>query len=195
MPRGVYERVPGARKGQGLGRKMPKETKDKIGQSNRAFWERNPDRRTQLSEEKKGVSMSDEAKRKMSEAQTGRKFSERHRRLLSEKHSGKFHGEEAKGYTYNKDGYRCLTGMQSHPLANSGLLLEHRKVLWDKIGPGPHACHWGCGRVLDWGGQAGLHGDHVDGDKLNNTAENIVPSCLSCNRRRALAGNPKDWHG
>jgi hypothetical protein len=69
----------------------------------------------------------------------------------------------------------------------NGEVLEHRRVLYDAIGPGPHECHWsgisGCGKVLEWGGTGGIQADHLDGDKLNNDPTNLVPSCLGCNRK------------
>ena len=99
----------------------------------------------------------------------------------------------AQGFCHIK-GYKYLTGMQDHPLATrgSGQITEHRVVLYDAIGPGPHPCHW-CDRPLNWGGRTGLQADHLDGVKTNNDITNLVPSCISCNRRRAAAGNPPDW--
>lgn len=87
-----------------------------------------------------------------------------------------------KGYYYDGD-YRFLTKQYCHPLANDeGMVAEHRKVLYDRIGPGPHPCHWGCGRELDWGGQGGIQADHLNGIKDDNRPENLVQSCQSCNR-------------
>lgn len=85
-------------------------------------------------------------------------------------------------------GYRVLNGVQ-HPLAyKNGQVFEHRKVLYDKIGPGPHLCHWGCGRVVVWGGGVSdanqLVVDHLNSDKLCNEPWNLVPSCNKCNRFR-----------
>lgn len=84
-----------------------------------------------------------------------------------------------------KDGYRLVT-VHGHPLAESGQLLEHRKVLYDAIGPGEHPCRW-CGQTLTW--QAGitetaLVADHLDFDRANNDPSNLVPSCNGCNVRR-----------
>lgn len=77
-----------------------------------------------------------------------------------------------------------LCNQYEHPLSRGGQLEEHRKVLYDKIGPGPHYCHWDCGKLLEWGGIRGICSDHLDGDTLNNDPENLVPSCVVCNRQR-----------
>ena len=84
------------------------------------------------------------------------------------------------------DGYiliRCL----GHPMAQaSGYAMEHRYVLFEKIGPGVHACVWCKGR-LPW---EKLVPDHLDGVKSNNVPENLVPSCVSCN---FLRGSLMAW--
>jgi len=82
-----------------------------------------------------------------------------------------------------------------HPVADrSGRVQEHRMVLYDAIGPGPHPCHWHGGEAtLTWGGITGIHVDHIDGDPSNNCRENLVPSCQSCNKSRAASGNLADW--
>lgn len=91
----------------------------------------------------------------------------------------------SRGYSDNPVGYKDLHMQQEHPLARKGGLLgEHRKVLYEKIGPGPHLCHWGCGKLLEWGGLSGIVADHLDDDKLNNDPDNLVPSCSPCNCRR-----------
>jgi hypothetical protein len=80
-----------------------------------------------------------------------------------------------------------------HPIADkTGKVQQHRMVVYDDIGPGPHPCHW-CGVLVDWGGKAGINVDHLDGDPSNNGRENLVPSCQSCNKSRAAAGNRADW--
>jgi hypothetical protein len=75
---------------------------------------------------------------------------------------------------------------RSHPLAGkSGLLYQHRAVLYDRLGSGPQACHW-CGLVVEWRGTPKLVVDHLDGDKANNREGNLVPSCHKCNATRGL---------
>ena len=83
-----------------------------------------------------------------------------------------------------------------HPLVRPDdpepVLPEHRVVLYDKIGPGPHPCHW-CGKILEWKIKTSVRkgilsgsivADHVDGNDRNNSPDNIVPSCHSCNTKR-----------
>lgn len=78
-----------------------------------------------------------------------------------------------------------------HPLATGkGSVAEHRLVLYEKIGPGPHPCHW-CQAPVDWlpgerTAAGALTADHVDNDSRNNAPENLVPSCHRCNSIRQL---------
>lgn len=86
----------------------------------------------------------------------------------------------------NGYGYRVVAD-SSHPLAGAqGKLLEHRGVLFDAIGPGPHPCHW-CGKSLDWRGSAAtrINVDHLDNCKTNNERANLVVACLNCNSKRS----------
>lgn len=95
--------------------------------------------------------------------------------------------------TVRKDGYRSIT-RHGHPLADKwGHVLEHRVVLYEKIGPGEHPCHW-CGVTVRWeaGRAAGITVDHVDFDPSNNTPANLVPACNACNVRRCLE---RRWKG
>lgn len=77
-----------------------------------------------------------------------------------------------------------------HPLADErGAIGEHRAVLFAKLGPGRHPCHW-CGTIVEWRPvgaaleQGSLRADHLDGDRRNNDPANLVPSCNGCNVRR-----------
>lgn len=75
-----------------------------------------------------------------------------------------------------------------HPLADkAGYALEARVVLFDKIGLGPHPCHW-CGGLVEWtkdGLRPGaLVADHLDFNGHNNAPGNMVPACQSCNGHR-----------
>lgn len=89
-------------------------------------------------------------------------------------------GAEPANGSYEQDGgYIMLTGIYDHPLSSkNGALAEHRKVLFEKIGPGQHGCHW-CGKVVEW--PIDLYADHVDSDITHNEQDNLVPSCLRCN--------------
>lgn len=77
-----------------------------------------------------------------------------------------------------------------HPLAMAnGKVYVHRYVLFSKIGPGEHSCHW-CGQTVVWtAGQAPdmLVADHLDGEGDNNSPDNLVPSCPYCNITRGRA--------
>jgi hypothetical protein len=89
-----------------------------------------------------------------------------------------------------------------HPLANQqGRVLSYRRMLFEKIGPGSHACHW-CGRLVNWNARIGrgvgredLIVDHLDGNKQNNGESNLVPACNFCNTLRAHIKSWKDLTG
>lgn len=89
------------------------------------------------------------------------------------------------------NGYLRLT-MRDHPISSdAGLVLAHRLVLFEKIGPGEHPCNW-CGTNVSWDKRHpldadGLTADHLDFDRLNNDPSNLVPSCGSCNAGRRQA--------
>lgn len=88
-----------------------------------------------------------------------------------------------------------LRRVRDHSLAPpSGMVAVCRLVLYDKIGPGPHPCHW-CGREVAWlvgagpGAPGNLIADHLDWDIHNNAPENLVPSCNRCNVLRTSNGD------
>lgn len=94
----------------------------------------------------------------------------------------------------------CTTGYikvfdKAHPLATPhGDVFEHRKVLYDAIGPGIHSCYW-CGAQVTWSTarkaiKGSLVPDHLDCDKTNNNVNNLVPSCNRCNAAR---GSFQSW--
>ena len=77
-----------------------------------------------------------------------------------------------------------------HPLAGiDGRVAEHRVILYEKIGPGWHPCHW-CGQKVRWlktGGKTShtaLAVDHINQNSLDNHTGNLVPSCHACNANR-----------
>lgn len=86
---------------------------------------------------------------------------------------------------------QLVTVHKDHPIApTSGRVAYCRLALFDKIGPGTHSCHW-CGGQVTWKiGRAfdALVVDHLDWNPQNDAAENLVPSCNSCNARRASPG-------
>lgn len=69
-----------------------------------------------------------------------------------------------------------------HPTARlrDGFAPEHRMVLFDKIGSEPIFCHW-CDEALQWNDCVA---DHLNEAPSDNRAENIVPSCNTCNLKR-----------
>lgn len=148
-----------------------------------------------------GKPCSEETKRKISEAKRGVKtgtqpaetiqkikdaWTPEKRTEISAQRRGMRYGEPASGVKSrnHQNSYVVLTGQWEHPISVKGVLAEHRKVLYNRIGPGPHLCHWGCGRALRWGGLKGTVADHLDGDITNNTPDNLVPSCNMCNIHR-----------
>jgi hypothetical protein len=86
----------------------------------------------------------------------------------------------AKLRSKNKAGYISL--IMDHPLASpsTGCVYEHRKVVFDRVGAGPHPCYW-CGKILEW---SRIVIDHLNEVKDDNRFENLAISCSPCNRAR-----------
>ena len=97
-----------------------------------------------------------------------------------------------KRYKNHSDGYIISVRDNKHPMATKGgFLYEHRKVLFDEIGWGPHKCFW-CGAEIEWmPGERTKKGalvvEHFNGNKSDNNIKNLIPSCHRCNSR--LGGN------
>jgi len=76
--------------------------------------------------------------------------------------------------------------VKEHPLLGAGTsVLEHRSILWDHIGRGPHKCHR-CSTDVSWfpdedPGCKPLVIDHVDRNSKNNSLDNLAVSCQRCN--------------
>ena len=96
------------------------------------------------------------------------------------------------GYAWRraqKPSVRRMRWAPDHPLVGKkGYVVEARMLLYDKIGPGVHACHW-CGSPVEWSKnrktkRGNLIVDHADNDPLNNDLGNLVPSCQQCNVRK-----------
>jgi hypothetical protein len=81
----------------------------------------------------------------------------------------------------------------THPLLTSrnaaSSIYVHRFILYEKLGPGTHPCHW-CGKLLTWGGRGStsIQTDHVDGVKAHNVPANLVAACKRCNNLRRRRG-------
>lgn len=65
-------------------------------------------------------------------------------------------------------------------------VFQHRLVMFDIIGYGPHRCGH-CATHINWG--AGLEVDHLDYQRDNNDPSNLLQSCHGCNTRRARHAN------
>jgi hypothetical protein len=116
-----------------------------------------------------------------------------------------------KSYEY-RDGHLAFTGkplstrlkentyrkvyLPNHPLARKdGSVLLSRAILYEKVGPFPCGCHW-CGADIRWAvgepGPNAIVADHIDTNRGNDVASNLVPSCSACNVQRSKYGKIKD---
>lgn len=83
------------------------------------------------------------------------------------------------------DGYVYVRAV-GHPLAVGNYAPEHRKVLYDAIGPSDHACFW-CGKRIVWKTKnrtERLVVDHLNAKRDDNRIENLAPACEACNSGR-----------
>lgn len=84
-------------------------------------------------------------------------------------------------YRYTDSAGYVKLQLPAHPLADvGGGIREHRAVLYDLLGEGPHPCHW-CASILEW---PAIVVDHLNEDKADNRPKNLVCSCSPCNRAR-----------
>lgn len=80
----------------------------------------------------------------------------------------------------------ALSAATRGPNSTRGRVYEHKVALYNKIGYGPHRCHW-CHTPLTWAKgtkQGVLITDHVNGIRNDNSPSNLVPACSSCNTMR-----------
>src|SRR5665647_1214546 len=96
-------------------------------------------------------------------------------------------------------GRRYLTAYRpDHPIAPvSGHVYQHRVVLYDTIGDGPHPCHW-CGVLVDWlpkGERNALQVDHLNTFGDDNRPENLVAACGPCNTTRGSQARSEALRG
>lgn len=83
-------------------------------------------------------------------------------------------------YRRHEGGY-VMVNKPDHPLSTSnGYVSEHRMVMYDHHGKGPHPCYW-CGKVLEW---KRICIDHLNEKKDDNRLDNLVLSCRRCNEAR-----------
>lgn len=93
--------------------------------------------------------------------------------------------------------YRAYVGRPDHPLAQfatGGHMPAYRVVLYDKIGAGPHPCHW-CGTILEWKkgfGDGAITADHLNGNFKDDSPDNLVPACAKCNTVRSRRLKPDE---
>ena len=107
---------------------------------------------------------------------------------LRRKYCGASCYNQTRRLSYTPIGYRNRGVSRDHPLSEGrNAIREHRLVLWDRVGPGAHPCHY-CGTLVEW--RVGVHAwhgalvaEHLDRNTANNDPSNIVVACQPCNIR------------
>lgn len=87
----------------------------------------------------------------------------------------------------------------NHPIATkNGNIKLARFILWGKFLGKKIFCNW-CNAELFWmntekqrGMENAVCADHLDRNQLNDTEDNIVPSCRECNANRHKNGRRKE---
>jgi hypothetical protein len=99
------------------------------------------------------------------------------------------------GAAVRRDRGYVLVKQPGHSLASQdGWVYQHRLVLWQTLdGQAEAPCSW-CQHPVRWDDQT-LCVDHLNGDRADNRAENIVASCRSCNagRRTTDPRRARQW--
>ena len=95
-----------------------------------------------------------------------------------------------------KSRYRYIRLEKDHPLGKASQSIpEHRMLLYQKIGPGQHPCHY-CGTNITWvllprgkprRDAGAIITDHLNRDSKDNRPDNLVPSCVNCNNHNTSA--------
>jgi 5-methylcytosine-specific restriction endonuclease McrA len=94
--------------------------------------------------------------------------------------TGTFDARPVRGRYITRAGYIKLL-KPDHFLSDSGgHVFEHRFVMFEKLNGECSECFW-CGCSLQWDCAVV---DHLDENKRNNNAANLVLSCNNCNRAR-----------
>lgn len=83
-------------------------------------------------------------------------------------------------------GYRTVWA-PGHPMAmKDNRALEHRYLMFNALGEGPHKCHW-CPALLEW---PEITIDHLNWNRTDNRLDNLVISCGPCNIKRQEPKKP-----